>query len=47
MRLPKEDVFKGITVCLRAITGNSICDEHAIVEFSDPKMEMGSFCTNN
>lgn len=47
VRLPREEELQGITICLRALAGSGKNSKHSLVEFSDPKVEMGSFCTNH
>ena len=45
VELPKGDAFKGITLCMRAIAGNGDSPKHALVEFANPKFEVGSLPT--
>ena len=42
--MPKGEEFKGLTVCLRAVSSSKKGDG-AIVEFRDPKLEIGAFPT--
>ena len=43
-RLPEKNSFRGLTVCLRSITASDSCNG-AVVEFRDPKLEIGAFPT--
>lgn len=45
VRLPQKEDYKGLTICLRAIAGTGDMPAHASVEFSEPKLELGSFST--
>ncbi|MDE5995998.1 MAG: hypothetical protein K2G56_03680 [Eubacterium sp.] len=40
-KLPKKENFVGLTVCLRANAGTGDNPQHAIVEFANPKLEIG------
>ncbi len=44
-KLPEKENFKGLTVCLRANAGTGEKPINAIVEFSRPKLEIGSVPT--
>ena len=44
VRLPSGNDFHGLTVCLRAITSSNSCDG-AVVEYRNPKLEIGAFPT--
>lgn len=43
VRLPAGNDFQGLTICLRALTGNGEKPEHAVVEYYMPQLEMGCF----
>lgn len=43
--LSKDDSFKGLTVCMRAVSGKGEHPSHAKVEFAYPKLEKGTFPT--
>ena len=42
--LPKKASYRGLTVCLRAVSSSDVCSG-AVVEFRDPKLEIGAFPT--
>lgn len=44
-RLPEAKEFSGLTICLRALAGTGLNPKHAVVEFSELKIEEGSLCT--
>lgn len=43
-KMPADEEYQGVTVCMRALTVDN-GGQHAVVEFSDPKLEVGSFAT--
>ena len=42
--LPQGSEYQGLTICLRALAGTT-GEDSALVEFSDPKLEIGTFPT--
>lgn len=45
VRMPDIDKFKGVTLCMRAISGTIDNPIHATVEFRNPKFEISSYPT--
>lgn len=44
-QVPAGESFGGLTICMRALAASEVGQKSALVEFSDPKLEVGTFPT--